>query len=142
MQRYEGGNNPGNDASGEDNRTKAPKILHKSSKELYRAVAKQWGITCKMSDHCRCLDCQVSVPLHRCNIEYFHLFNETLCRSFSMRCALHFRIPPSSNSPPFKYTSLYFLRNIFDSESRSSKSYKLEQILIDSSMIRKCKNNG
>ncbi|XP_049807299.1 uncharacterized protein LOC126249662 [Schistocerca nitens] len=33
-------------------------ILHKSSKELYRAVAAQWGITCKMSDHCRCLDCQ------------------------------------------------------------------------------------
>ncbi|XP_012274422.1 uncharacterized protein LOC105696490 [Orussus abietinus] len=37
---------------------KGPEILHKSSKELYRAVAKQWGITCKMSDHCRCLDCQ------------------------------------------------------------------------------------
>ncbi|XP_015110378.1 uncharacterized protein LOC107036748 [Diachasma alloeum] len=32
--------------------------MHKSSKELYRAVAKQWGITCKMSDHCRCFDCQ------------------------------------------------------------------------------------
>ncbi|XP_043508403.1 splicing regulatory glutamine/lysine-rich protein 1-like [Frieseomelitta varia] len=57
-QKYEGGKNTGNDASGEDNRTKAPKILHKSSKELYRAVAKQCGITCKMSDHCRCLDCQ------------------------------------------------------------------------------------
>lgn len=42
----------------EDSKRKAPKILHKSSKELYRAVAKQWGITCKMSDHCRCLDCQ------------------------------------------------------------------------------------
>lgn len=39
---------------------KRPEILHKSSKELYRAVAAQWGITCKMSDHCRCLDCQVS----------------------------------------------------------------------------------
>ncbi|XP_012262176.2 uncharacterized protein LOC105689607 [Athalia rosae] len=37
---------------------KGPEILHKSSKELYRAVAKQWGITCKMSDQCRCLDCQ------------------------------------------------------------------------------------
>ncbi|KAK9308796.1 hypothetical protein QLX08_001389 [Tetragonisca angustula] len=58
VQKYEGGKNSGNDASGEDNRTKAPKILHKSSKELYRAVAKQCGITCKMSDHCRCLDCQ------------------------------------------------------------------------------------
>ncbi|OAD54031.1 hypothetical protein WN48_08451 [Eufriesea mexicana] len=58
VQKYEAGKNAGNDASGEDNRTKAPKILHKSSKELYRAVAKQWGITCKMSDHCRCLDCQ------------------------------------------------------------------------------------
>ncbi|XP_051169567.1 uncharacterized protein LOC127286942 [Leptopilina boulardi] len=34
-------------------------ILHnKSSKELYKAVAKQWGLTCKMSDHCRCFDCQ------------------------------------------------------------------------------------
>lgn len=37
---------------------KGPEILHKSSKELYRAVAKQFGITCKMSDHCRCFDCQ------------------------------------------------------------------------------------
>lgn len=37
-----------------------PIILHKSSKALYRAVAAQWGITCKMNDHCRCLDCQVS----------------------------------------------------------------------------------
>ncbi|KYM96343.1 hypothetical protein ALC62_12994 [Cyphomyrmex costatus] len=37
---------------------KAKKILHKSSKEFYKAMAKQWGITCKMSDHCRCLDCQ------------------------------------------------------------------------------------
>ncbi|CAD1468688.1 unnamed protein product, partial [Heterotrigona itama] len=55
VQKYDGGKN---DAPGDDNRTKAPKILHKSSKELYRAVAKQCGITCKMSDHCRCLDCQ------------------------------------------------------------------------------------
>ncbi|XP_046815397.1 uncharacterized protein LOC124947784 [Vespa velutina] len=37
---------------------KGTEILHKSSKEFYRAVAKQWGITCKMSDHCRCFDCQ------------------------------------------------------------------------------------
>ncbi|KAF5280475.1 hypothetical protein FQR65_LT03284 [Abscondita terminalis] len=33
-------------------------VFHKSSKELYKAVAKQFGITCKMSDQCRCLDCQ------------------------------------------------------------------------------------
>lgn len=33
-------------------------IRHKSHKEFYRAVAKECGITCKMSDHCRCLDCQ------------------------------------------------------------------------------------
>lgn len=38
---------------------KGIEIMHKSHKEFYRAVAKQWGITCKMSDHCRCLDCQV-----------------------------------------------------------------------------------
>ncbi|KAG5871535.1 hypothetical protein JTB14_023960 [Gonioctena quinquepunctata] len=37
---------------------KGPEIMHKSSKELYRAVAKQFGITCKMSDQCRCFDCQ------------------------------------------------------------------------------------
>ncbi|KAG7207550.1 hypothetical protein KM043_009179 [Ampulex compressa] len=53
------GSNPGDDRQG-GSRTcqKGPEILHKSSKEFYRAVAKQWGITCKMSDHCRCFDCQ------------------------------------------------------------------------------------
>ncbi|XP_055606888.1 uncharacterized protein LOC129754703 [Uranotaenia lowii] len=35
-----------------------PEILYKSSKQLYKAVAKECGITCKMSDQCRCLDCQ------------------------------------------------------------------------------------
>ncbi|XP_055380029.1 GATA zinc finger domain-containing protein 14 [Condylostylus longicornis] len=33
-------------------------ISNKSSKKIYKAVAKQWGITCKMSDQCRCMDCQ------------------------------------------------------------------------------------
>lgn len=32
---------------------KGPEILYKSSKELYKAVAKQCGITCKMTDTCR-----------------------------------------------------------------------------------------
>ncbi|XP_031850217.2 uncharacterized protein LOC116435125 [Nomia melanderi] len=57
-QKHETDKNNGNEATEEDGKTKGPKILHKSSKEFYRAVAKQWGITCKMSDHCRCLDCQ------------------------------------------------------------------------------------
>lgn len=35
-------------------------VIHKSSKELYKALAAQLGITCKMSDHCRCYDCQVN----------------------------------------------------------------------------------
>ncbi|KYN44067.1 hypothetical protein ALC56_01606 [Trachymyrmex septentrionalis] len=51
----------GDDGSGGPrggDRKAAKKILHKSSKEFYKAMAKQWGITCKMSDHCRCLDCQ------------------------------------------------------------------------------------
>ncbi|XP_065335568.1 uncharacterized protein LOC135936614 [Cloeon dipterum] len=39
-------------------RTGPLQIQHKSSKALYRAVAAQWGLTCKMSDKCRCLDCQ------------------------------------------------------------------------------------
>ncbi|RZC35919.1 uncharacterized protein BDFB_003588 [Asbolus verrucosus] len=46
------------DASSPVNSLKGPEIMHKSSKELYRAVAKQFGITCKMSDQCRCFDCQ------------------------------------------------------------------------------------
>lgn len=29
-------------------RVQPEEIFHKSSKELYRAVAKQWGITCKV----------------------------------------------------------------------------------------------
>lgn len=33
-------------------------IGNKSSKKIYKAVAKEWGITCKMSEQCRCLDCQ------------------------------------------------------------------------------------
>ena len=40
---------------------KGPEILYKSSKEFYRAKAKQFGITCKMSDNCRCLECQVLI---------------------------------------------------------------------------------
>ncbi|KAJ3648402.1 hypothetical protein Zmor_020207 [Zophobas morio] len=46
------------DASSPVNPLKGPEIMHKSSKELYKAVAKQFGITCKMSDQCRCFDCQ------------------------------------------------------------------------------------
>ncbi|XP_031619518.1 uncharacterized protein LOC116338425 isoform X2 [Contarinia nasturtii] len=33
-------------------------INNKSSKKIYKAVAKEWGITCKMSETCRCIDCQ------------------------------------------------------------------------------------
>lgn len=32
---------------------KGPEIIYKSSKELYKAVAKECGITCKMTDTCR-----------------------------------------------------------------------------------------
>lgn len=32
---------------------KGPEILYKSSKQLYKAVAKQCGIQCKMTDTCR-----------------------------------------------------------------------------------------
>lgn len=60
------GANDDNGGPGGGNRkaAKEPKILHKSSKEFYKAMAKQWGITCKMSDRCRCLDCQV-IPQRR-----------------------------------------------------------------------------
>ncbi|XP_015596648.1 zinc finger and BTB domain-containing protein 4 [Cephus cinctus] len=54
----EGGGPGGGGNSQRRTPVKGPEILHKSSKELYRAVAKQWGITCKMSDRCRCFDCQ------------------------------------------------------------------------------------
>ncbi|XP_059609139.1 uncharacterized protein LOC132256663 isoform X2 [Phlebotomus argentipes] len=36
----------------------SPEILsNKSSKELYKAVAKQYGIACEMSSSCKCLEC-------------------------------------------------------------------------------------
>ncbi|XP_020277738.1 uncharacterized protein LOC109851757 [Pseudomyrmex gracilis] len=54
----EGAANGVDEGSGDRKVAKGPKIFHKSSKEFYKAMAKQWGITCKMSDHCRCLDCQ------------------------------------------------------------------------------------
>uniref|UniRef100_A0A1B6DH12 DUF4802 domain-containing protein n=1 Tax=Clastoptera arizonana TaxID=38151 RepID=A0A1B6DH12_9HEMI len=37
---------------------KVKQVIHKSSKEFYKAVAAQLGITCKMSDQCPCFDCQ------------------------------------------------------------------------------------
>ncbi|EZA58464.1 hypothetical protein X777_00525 [Ooceraea biroi] len=55
---YGGDDGSGGPGGGDRKTAKGPKILHKSSKEFYKAMAKQWGITCKMSDHCRCLDCQ------------------------------------------------------------------------------------
>ncbi|XP_066901499.1 uncharacterized protein [Halyomorpha halys] len=48
-------------AEGSQEHPEKPKeivIVHKSSKELYKALAAQLGITCKMSDHCRCYECQ------------------------------------------------------------------------------------
>ncbi|XP_004526391.1 probable serine/threonine-protein kinase DDB_G0282963 [Ceratitis capitata] len=40
-------------------RSVTPEIIsNKSSKEIYKDLAKQWGITCKMSDACRCMECQ------------------------------------------------------------------------------------
>lgn len=33
-------------------------ISNKSTKKIYKEVAKQWGITCQMSEQCRCMDCQ------------------------------------------------------------------------------------
>lgn len=33
--------------------TKGPELLYKSTKELYKAVARECGITCKMTDTCR-----------------------------------------------------------------------------------------
>lgn len=51
-------------------------ISNKSSKKIYKAVAREWGITCKMSETCRCMDCQSN---------YFDCeFDEV--RSFFGRC--------------------------------------------------------
>ncbi|KAH8348632.1 hypothetical protein KR084_009267 [Drosophila pseudotakahashii] len=33
-------------------------MSNKTSKEIYKDLAKQWGITCKMSESCRCMECQ------------------------------------------------------------------------------------
>lgn len=42
----------------EDELSQDTYINNKSTKELYKAVAKKLGITCKMSSQCRCIDCQ------------------------------------------------------------------------------------
>jgi len=47
-------------------------IFHKSSKEFYKAVAAQMGITCKMSDQCRCLECQVKSKVIQYDISHFY----------------------------------------------------------------------
>ncbi|XP_067629676.1 uncharacterized protein DDB_G0283357 isoform X2 [Eurosta solidaginis] len=42
-----------------EERSVTPEVIsNKSSKEIYKDLAKQWGITCKMSDTCRCMECQ------------------------------------------------------------------------------------
>lgn len=62
-------------------------INNKSSKKIYKAVAKEWGITCKMSEQCRCIDCQgnyfdcefdevrdISMASDQNKIQYFQFF--------------------------------------------------------------------
>lgn len=36
---------------------KGPELIYKSTKELYKAVARECGITCKMTDTCRLVYC-------------------------------------------------------------------------------------
>lgn len=129
VQKYEGGKNLGNDASGEDNRTKAPKILHKSSKELYRAVAKQWGITCKMSDHCRCLDCQVTCPCTAriSNNPHFQIFYEYFV-TFS-RQYVRSKIESTCTVELLKYFHL-LSKTFFQIKFISSCSYELNEVFI------------
>lgn len=38
--------------------TAPSKLAHMSSKEIYKELAKEFGISCKMSDNCRCYNCQ------------------------------------------------------------------------------------
>lgn len=129
VQKYEGGKNLGNDASGEDNRTKAPKILHKSSKELYRAVAKQWGITCKMSDHCRCLDCQVTCPCTAriSNNPHFQIFYEYFVTS--SRQYVRSKIESTCTVELLKYFHLPS-KTFFQIKFISSCSYELNEFFI------------
>lgn len=57
-------------------------ISNKSSKKIYKAVAREWGITCKMSETCRCMDCQSN---------YFDCeFDEVRC--FSVRNISFYKI--------------------------------------------------
>lgn len=54
-------------------------ISNKSTKKMYKAVAKEWGITCKMSDQCRCLDCQSNY--FGCDYDYVSWFFVCVCIS-------------------------------------------------------------
>ncbi|KAH8357729.1 uncharacterized protein LOC110191631 [Drosophila serrata] len=49
----------GQQSSSRQNNLLTPEMMsNKTSKEIYKDLAKQWGITCKMSESCRCMDCQ------------------------------------------------------------------------------------
>lgn len=49
----------GNDCNSQNQQTIPNTIIsNKSTKRIYKDLAKQWGITCQMSEQCRCMDCQ------------------------------------------------------------------------------------
>lgn len=59
--------------------SQTPKIIsNKSSKEIYKDLAKEWGITCKMSDGCRCMECQS----HYFDCDYDEVSQSTETRIF------------------------------------------------------------
>lgn len=50
-------------------------INNKSSKKIYKAVAKELGITCQMSSQCRCDNCQGNYFNSVNNWEYSEVYN-------------------------------------------------------------------
>jgi hypothetical protein len=57
----------------ENNR--GPEILYKSSKQLYKAVARQCGIQCKMTDTCRYVLCLFLTLIPFVNLSFFSFFS-------------------------------------------------------------------
>lgn len=47
----------------------SPRRQRRSSTELYKEAIKILGLTCKLTDNCRCIDCQVIILYSICLLE-------------------------------------------------------------------------
>lgn len=79
-------------------------INNKSSKKIYKAVAKELGIACQMSEQCRCDDCQGNYFNSEYNLEYYEVYGNKLSywdSQKSLSFSAMFKKPISDHSLSF-----------------------------------------